>query len=368
MNTTLPPIYYDNIIFSLQDAGGISRYWVELVRRLRQENGVHFYESPNTNTLRREISLEARKESSIPTFLLRYIPFRARIRGPAIFHSSYFRYSSGKSVVNVVTVHDFTYEKYRKGTAKYLHTLQKKNALKNAHGIICVSHNTRQDLCKAYPTLRKALVSVIHLSAGAEFRPLCNAHQRMCRCFPELVNAKFLLYVGDRAGYKNFKVATELVHTLGDLCLVMVGGPPLTFQEKKKLHGVAHKVFHFTSIASTDLNILYNNAFCLLYPSDYEGFGLPVLEAMKSGCPVVASNRASIPEISGGACLLVETNIAEHYSWKISMLRDSETRNAVKHSQLKQASKFSWDRCFRSTIGFYREVCAMNQHKGGFLA
>ena len=114
--------------------------------------------------------------------------------------------------------------------------------------------------------------------------------------------------------------------------------------------------FHYQGISAEDLNILYNNAFCLLYPSSYEGFGIPVLEAMRAGCPVVSTNLSSIPEVAGDAGLLVNNIKVEEFVKEIEKLEDNEFRDKIIAKGLEQSKKFSWDRCFEETFEFYKEV------------
>ena len=137
----------------------------------------------------------------------------------------------------------------------------------------------------------------------------------------KLKSKKYILYVGDRKGYKNFDITINVFQKLNDFIFVIVGGGDLIDDEKELLK---KECFHYQGISTKDLNILYNNAFCLLYPSSYEGFGIPILEAMKAGCPVVSTNISSIPEVAGDAGLLVDKVEVKEFVKTILKLENKE--------------------------------------------
>src|SRR5690606_10131824 len=111
--------------------------------------------------------------------------------------------------------------------------------------------------------------------------------------------------------------------------------------EKKRIKSISHRVKHLQNVSTETLNLLYNSAFCLVYPSSYEGFGIPILEAMKAGCPVVSTNTSSIPEDAEEAALLVNETSAEKFKTKINQLFNISFRNKLVQISYLQENKFS---------------------------
>ncbi len=358
-------IVFDNIIFWLQKSGGGSVYWSELIKRADhlKDADVSFYDQDQIthNFFRTNLIVQnVKTESFLSLTIRRYLPFTKRIEDKSIFHSSYFRISNSSKAINVTTIHDFTAEKFRKGLPRWVNFQQKKYAVKKSKGIICISENTKKDLLLFFPDTDEKKIRVIYNGVSSDFLFIeedFNIADKDSR-FTELKNQEYLLYVGHRTSYKNFDMAVKAAFQFKDHYKFVVVGEKFTADEKKYVEKYFDngEIILISGLHNKELNFLYNKAFALIYPSSYEGFGIPIVEAMKAKCPVIAAQNSSIPEVAGKAAFLLE-NIDEYkIADAISLLSHPEIRHKQIEQGIAQSKRFDWDRTFLSYLEFYTQL------------
>lgn len=358
-------IIFDNIIFSLQKHGGISVVWSELLKRVLVDPDFtcKFIDIPNENFLRKRINIDLssilkNNLSIYPIKIQRYINPKIK-KEKSIFHSSYFRTVDNPKVANITTVHDFTYEYFAKGFPQLVHHLQKGNAIKHSEKIICVSENTRDDLLRFYPKIREDQIKVVYNGVSEDYCQLLPKDNLMINQLVPFQSKEYILYVGDRrSDYKNFSMLVEACK-IAKFPLAIVGGGLLTKDEQimlfEKLGTNQHILLN--GLSNIQLNLLYNNAAYLVYPSVYEGFGIPIIEAQKAGCPVICSNQSSIPEVAGtGAFIIDDISDIKIASILLQNKSCSAQTKLIIEDGLLNAQRFSWDKCYKETKQVYSEV------------
>ncbi len=347
-------VLLDDIIFWLQKNGGVSRYWYELSTRL-VKSGISVYNlrrpeathNPWATALNPDRSVVAGKTT---VKIIRYLdcafPHELNLQKRAlVFHSSHYRLPLDKSVANVVTVHDFTYEMYRSGLPLVVHVWQKKRAIRHADVVICISEFTKAHLLKLYPEFVNKRIEVIHHGVGSEF---------FCQDGRPKEPTNKIVFLGAREIYKRFDLAIEAIRLLPDKVLAVVG-PVLTQHEIAVLNAKIPGRWQYCGRLSDEaLGALYNRAFCFVYPSDSEGFGLPLLEAMRAGCPVVCANLTVFPEVAGNAALFAREQSGAAYAQQMERLSDPDFRVEMIARGLERVKLFTWENCFNKTLDAYR--------------
>ncbi len=272
----------------------------------------------------------------------------------------------------VVTVHDltpFVFPKYfPKGTRGFLKWQLQKTSLKNVDAIITDSQSSKKDIIK-FVGVDKGKINVIYLSAGEEFRVIKSEEFRI-KNLREKFNLpeKFALYVGDVTWNKNLPRLVEAITKI-NIPLVMVGKALIEKdfdrtnpwnQDLVKVQKLAEsnkKIIRVGFVDTPDLVNLYNIASVFVMPSLYEGFGLPVLEAMASGCPVVTTKEGSIPEVAGDAVYYVDPyNTDSIKEGVLQVFSNQKLAEDLSKKGLARAKKFSWKKTAEETAAVYEKV------------
>lgn len=345
-------VILDNIGFSLQKMGGLSMVWEALIHSLTK-SGLSYkcleYPGAMTNKVRKNMEPYAvEKRNPISMFVERYRNPNVNNNTPFVFHSSHYRTTSNPNAYNITTVHDFTYEYYSRGIAKKVHSWQKFNAIRKADVIVSISENTKKDILRFLPDVDPQKIRVIHNGVSNDYKPIPNSQ------FKDM--GDYIIFVGSRQSYKNFLFVVDAIKDTS-LSLAIVGGA-LREEEVGILDSTLGKdrYKYMGYLSNNDLNQLYNACFCLAYPSAYEGFGIPVIEAQRAGCPVLAYNSSSIPEIIGETPLLLkELNIHE-FQEKLNLLKKDSIRASVIESGYENSKRFSWEKMGNEYVDLYKEL------------
>ena len=351
----------DNIIFSLQHGGGASVVWTEHINRLLKDNRFNTkfieYEGATSNVFRKNLIIpqDSLDITSSSLFTIkRYLDLNSRRGAPYIFHSSHYRIDKCPYARNVTTVHDFVYERYITGIRQRIHSAQKWNSIRKADLVICISESTKRDLLNYLPDCDEKKIVVIHHGVDEAYHPIhTTTEYRMDIPFN---TGEFILYIGNRlTSYKNFDIVVDVCAEM-KTPLVMVGGEPSSEEEdnrlKSKLKGSGF--VHYRGLSNQDLNELYNRCKVFIYPSLYEGFGIPVIEAQRAGTPVICVHSSSIPEIVGNSDLCIKGEVSPNVVCDcIRALDNQDFRNKEILKGLDNSRRFSWDITYQKTTEAY---------------
>lgn len=363
-------VLYDDQIFRLQKYGGISRYFFELSNRLHEMDDasveiaaplyINRYFSSDAALRPAGVHLRDMRGAARITRVVNALtmPFMAKWRnGVDIFHETYYSMSDycPRTAIRIITVYDMIHEKF----PKYFYGIEKScsvkaHAIARADHVICISKNTQRDLVDllGVPVEKTSVVYLGYSLSGAGSATDQDA-----------LGEPYLLYVGMRGGYKNFegllRAYSQSSLLKSEFSIRCFGGGSLTPDEKSLIAalGISSDRVTQTGGGDTLLAGLYESAAAFIYPSLYEGFGIPPLEAMAYGCPVVCSNSSSMPEVVGNAAELFEPSNLEEMRAAIERVVSSSDRGAelVKRGQ-ERIRMFSWQKCAHDTLSIYKNA------------
>jgi len=387
-------ILYDYQIFTKQNYGGVSRYFYELMDNLRAHKidieipinyskniyikEADFLSRPlkgyteykdfllglrpkgkakiykllqklnfikNAETANQKISIERLKKQNFDIF------------HPTYYDSYFLKYIGKKPFV--LTIYDMIHETYPElFSADNKIARQKKILAQKAEKIIAISENTKKDIIK-FIGINEDKIQVIHLGSSI------NRQENNLKINTDLLKKlpeKYILFVGNRASYKNFdnfsKALIPLFKINKKLNAVCAGGGEFSDKEINffKTFNITDK-FRQYSVNDSDMTLLYKNALVFVFPSLYEGFGLPILEAFNCGCPVAASNRGSLPEIAGNAAAYFNPEDISSITDAINnIIADDGTKEKMKKNGFEQLKKFSWEKTAEKTLDVYNSI------------
>lgn len=278
-----------------------------------------------------------------------------------------------QNVKNLITIHDLTLLKFPKhfpaGFRGKINWFFQKQALQKFDAVITDSISSKKDIVQI-ARIPEEKIHVVYLAASDQFRKLTkdqiqNSRVKKKHNLPE----NYILYVGDVNWNKNvinlIKSFSHIKRIFPDLKLVLIGKAFLRadLEEAKEISQIIRKsglerdIFKIGFVSTEDLVVIYNLAKVYVQPSYYEGFGLPVLEAMSCGVPVVCSNQGSLPEISGDACIKINPYDLESLTSGIKKILEADEQYfQFIEKGLEQAKKFSWKKTAFKTIEVYKNI------------
>lgn len=360
-------VLFDGQIFVAQPTGGISRYYTFLAAGLNEKPDVaariiaplHRNEHLTTHSGAPVWGFGVPRHwrvGKISRLAMRVAsPAASAVIRPDIVHETYYDASPYLSFGKrrVTTVYDMIHELYYPDDPTTAH---KKRALARCEHVLCISQNTKKDLCELldFPAER---ASVTHLAYDDFSRAIGSEPPS------ELSEWPYILFVGNRSGHKNFaslmQAFASLPRMVRDFRLACFGGPPLDDAERAKAVelGLPPEALVHLSGGDERLGQAYAHATAFVYPSLYEGFGIPPLEAMSAGCPVLSSNSSSLPEVVGDAALTFDPKDVDALREALDRVTQSDAlRKDLIARGHQQRSKFSQERCVAETLAVYRGI------------
>ncbi len=362
-------VAFDHQIFDLQKYGGVSRYFVEIANELALDPSLRVaIEAPlHINEYLRAVRSPVRSTAlyvgDIPKIRrLAHVvnallmPPLLRRRKPDIVHRTY--YAAGQPTVqgarSVITVYDLIHERLGAGMAHDKPARDKRAAIAEADHAICISESTRRDLIELFG-VDPQKTSVVHL--GFSLMPV-----QAISVVP-LPDREFILYVGLRGNYKNFQGLLDAYAASARLRdrfdIVCFGATHFSAREMRAISATGARAGAVMHLGGSDsvLQQCYQRAAMFVYPSLYEGFGIPPLEAMSFSCPVLCCPVASMPEVVGDAAAYFEPGNVDSLVAVIERVStDSVFRTELVRRGVSRLAEFSWKQCAEQTLRVYQKV------------
>ena len=361
-------ILYDGQIYSAQAAGGINRYFANIINRLpenitpsltlNQRRDVNFPQHKNLQTFfyQRFGFKPGRISYQLEQYYFQAVSCFNRFD---ILHPTYYSLLSRQAIDRskypiVLTVYDMIHELFAQQMDSTGEQAEiKKKAILSADAVICISENTRQDLLKLY-SVPEEKVSVTHL--GSQIDATMSYGKETVPLEP------YYLYIGGRGAYKNFDLLltalAKAVSKYPDLKLCVVGSA-FNQEEHRRISELKleQNIEHWSHVGDRALAKLYRCSVAFVYPSLYEGFGIPPLEAMSCGTPVIAANTSSIPEVVGDAGILFNPKSSRDLAdILLSLVDDAQKCDRLIKKGFQRSKLFSWDKTAAKTLDVYRSV------------
>ena len=358
-NEIFPTIVIDGVFFQISQTTGIARVWRSLLREwskksfakhiivldrdgtvpkfsgiryrsIHRHDSIHHHDSTHLNGYG-QVGLDAQvlqsicNEEAADLFISTY--YTTPISTPSIF--------MGYDMIPEIFNMDLSAIAWR----------EKRHTILHASHYITISASTARDLIKFFPYICHEKVTIAHCGRESLFSPASSDEVESFRVKFN-ISQPYALLVGNRLGcdgYKNSNLlfkALDIINQMQTIAVVCVGGES---ELERELQLLANRTITYTlHLNDAELKAAYSGAISLVYPSRYEGFGLPLLEAMACGCPVITCHNSSIPEVVGDAALYVDPDDPGELARALEIVQEPTARESLRKKGLEQAQNFSW--------------------------
>jgi len=288
------------------------------------------------------------------------------LKNSTLYHSPYYLMPYRPGMPTILTVYDLIPQRYPElvsTKARLLFQFSTRLALRTADHIIAISEATKQDFITAYNVAPKKITAV-PLAPASNFQPQSPAHIQTIQQKYDLPD-NYILYLGINKPHKNLpqliRAWKTIITQLQDPPIFVIAGAwDDRYPETKQLvaeHGLTDTIKFLGPVSDEDLPGLYAGAELFVFPSLYEGFGLPIIEAMACGTAVVCSRTSSLPEVGGNAAVYFNPNDSNDIAQTlIRILQNENERNSRQELGLKQAAQFTWINTAQASLNIYRQT------------
>lgn len=368
-------------ISSIPYGTGVSNYTLNLVKNLLKTDKKNTYKL-FYSSLRQPLPLEIKNRFAKiyhyrlpPTLLeilwnrLHILPIELFIGKCDIFHTWDWLQPPTIYAKTITTIHDLTPFLYPQWHhPKTIAAFKRKMywAAKTCFGFICVSQNTKKDLLQLFPQVNQSKTTVIYEAAENKYEKFLHLPQNIQLAKKQKISKlydlhHYILAQGTREPRKNLQKLIEAFNLFKQRnpktqIELAITGKYGWGEDVDRLKNPSIKILGF--IPEKDMVALHANALCLIYPSLYEGFGLPLVKALKLGIPIITSNVSSLPEVVNDAAILINPESTKDIAIAIEKItKSSSLRHRLSKKALFQAKKFSWLKTAQQTLKVYQSIC-----------
>ncbi len=286
-----------------------------------------------------------------------------------LFHGTNFKAPNYGQEQTVLTIHDLWLDRYPEYSKKLLgqgfSSWKTRRGAIRAEKIIAVSEFSKQEIHEVFRIPHEKIEVIYHGCSSGMFPDRDKSKWDEVRARLKLSGRPFIVFVGGAEPRKNHRVLFEAFAQcprLSKECsLVAIGDETVreeSLRQTAQTLGISENVYCPGSLSSADLRVIYSHAIVLVYPSHYEGFGIPLLEAMACGTPIITGQTTALPEVAGDAALYVNVQDPEQLATVLEQLfNDLQLQNRLRNAGFERVKRFTWERAARETLAVYEEVC-----------